>query len=679
QSGVQANVGGASVTVNVPAVQVNGTFDFAIDTTGGVSLVQVNGNGVEITIAGQTLRGNVQIQSQTTQAGKREVRVGVQNLQLSIGDGATTFASITNGNGSLLIDVSGVAASFGITVALNIPGVSFGAGATISLQINTRPQAVNETFTVGGVTSAINLPPGSFLRIAIENASLTLGGVNISGNFYLDQTQRAGGGKVTRFAGTNIAATVSGQGVTNAEGAFVVLPPDGGNAGGLAGFLNGDASGSVGGVSLSGRAGFRINKSGREVNETFDLNGKTLTVKFSSVETDIFQFFANDLTLNIGNFVSIEGSVSFTSQGGQSVFGGEDLSIFFGQGPSKLANGDLNPLAIGVRLENATIGVVQIDGATKTYALTASGDVALVGISGVTAHGRANIRFNNTGQAIDQTITIPNTTHDVVVRYTDGSPVKRFFSQGLEVGAFGQTLKGDFNFGEGDSSSSQGIGGGGGLPNFDEGIPASVANIDIGFNNGPNEAAKLTNGAGAVLLKSSGIAARLSGTLALGAPGVSLTGTFGAQINTTGAAVNNSGLGLDLPAGPYIKVSGSSAQLTVLGQTLSGSFSVEQRTVDQRKITRIAATNVSLTLGGASPVVSVTQGHGDFVLSTDGIAGELGATVDLSGVPGVTFTGQFDVKINNTNVRVADSFDAGGQTVTLDLPAGPYLRVEGTG
>ena len=495
-NGVQANVNGASVTVHVPAVQVNGSFGLAIDTTGGQSLVQVSGNAVEITIAGQTLRGNVQIQSQTTQAGEREVRVGVQNLQLSIGEGATTFASITNGSGSMLIDNSGVAASFGVTVALNIPGASFGAGATISLQINTRPQAVDETFTVGGVTSAINLPPGSFLRIAIENASLTLGGVNISGNFYLDQTERAAGGKVTRFAGTNIAATVSGQGVTNAEGAFVILPPvaDGSNAGGLAGFLNGDASGSVGGVSLTGRAGFRINKSGRAVNESFDVNGHTLTVQFSSAEADLFQFFAEDLTLNIGNFVSIEGNITFSSLGGgKSIFGGEGLSLFFGQGPSKLANGDLNPLAIGVRLENASIGLVQFDNAgTKTYALTASGDVALVGISGVTAHGRANIRFNNSGQAVDQTITIPNTTHEVVVRYSDGAPVKRFFSQGLEVGAFGQTLKGDFNFGEGDTSSGQGVGGQQGLPSLDEGIPASVANIDLGFNNGPNEAAKLT-------------------------------------------------------------------------------------------------------------------------------------------------------------------------------------------
>jgi len=182
-----------------------------------------------------------------------------------------------------------------------------------------------------------------------------------------------------------------------------------------------------------------------------------------------------------------------------------------------------------------------------------------------------------------------------------------------------------------------------------------------------------------VLLKRSGIAGRLSGTLALGAPGVSLTGAFGVQINTTGSAVDNSGLGLNLPAGPYIKVTAASAQLTILGQTLSGSFSVEQRTVEGRKITRIAATNVSLILGGATPVVSVTQAHGNFLLSSDGIGGELAAMVDLSGVPGVTFTGQFGVKINNTNARVADSFDAAGETVTLDLPAGPYLRVEGTG
>ena len=71
---------------------------------------------------------------------------------------------------------------------------------------------------------------------------------------------------------------------------------------------------------------------------------------------------------------------------------------------------------------------------------------------------------------------------------------------------------------------------------------------------------------------------------------------------------------------------------------------MEQRTVEGRKITRIAATNVSLILGGATPVVSVTQGHGNFLLSSEGIAGELAATVDLSGVPGVTFTGQFGVR-----------------------------------
>ena len=47
-------------------------------------------------------------------------------------------------------------------------------------------------------------------------------------------------------------------------------------------------------------------------------------------------------------------------------------------------------------------------------------------------------------------------------------------------------------------------------------------------------------------------------------------------------------------------------------------------------------------------------------------------------VPGVTFTGGFAVSINTTNARVADSFEAGGQRISFDLPAGPYVRVDGT-
>jgi hypothetical protein len=151
------------------------------------------------------------------------------------------------------------------------------------------------------------------------------------------------------------------------------------------------------------------------------------------------------------------------------------------------------------------------------------------------------------------------------------------------------------------------------------------------------------------------------------------------QINTTTTAVNDTGLNLDLPAGPYLKVSAQTAQLAVLGQTLSGSFAIEQKTVEGgRKLTRLAATNVFLSLGGTSPVVSVTNGQGSLLLTPDGTGGELQANVALK-VPGATFNGHFGVSLNSTGARVNDSFAVGTDTVTLDVPAGPYLRVEGTG
>ena len=59
--------------------------------------------------------------------------------------------------------------------------------------------------------------------------------------------------------------------------------------------------------------------------------------------------------------------------------------------------------------------------------------------------------------------------------------------------------------------------------------------------------------------------------------------------------------------------------------------------------------------------------------TTDIVSG----TVSLS-VPGVGLSAGFSVSINTTSAPVDESFDVAGNTVVLSLPAGPYLRVEGT-
>ena len=109
---------------------------------------------------------------------------------------------------------------------------------------------------------------------------------------------------------------------------------------------------------------------------------------------------ASNLSLNIGDFVTIEGDVAFTGD----TFAGQNLEIFLGQGPARLENGDLNPLAVGVLLTNARIGLIRVG---STYALHAEGTVMLLGVNGVTIVGTAIVDVNTTGTIVQRTLDDP--------------------------------------------------------------------------------------------------------------------------------------------------------------------------------------------------------------------------------------------------------------------------------
>ena len=51
-------------------------------------------------------------------------------------------------------------------------------------------------------------------------------------------------------------------------------------------------------------------KTGGAVDESLDLNGQTIAIKFTAAEGNLFQFYGGDLSLNIGDFVTIEGSAT---------------------------------------------------------------------------------------------------------------------------------------------------------------------------------------------------------------------------------------------------------------------------------------------------------------------------------------------------------------------------------
>ena len=95
------------------------------------------------------------------------------------------------------------------------------------------------------------------------------------------------------------------------------------------------------------------------------------------------------------------------------------------------------------------------------------------------------------------------------------------------------------------------------------------------------------------------VAAQLSGTIALNVPGVTLTGTLGVQVNSSGTAVSQTftlggqTVSLDLPqaAAGYVNVTGTGVTLSFLGQTVTGDFSLAHGA---------GATTLTISNGGLS-------------------------------------------------------------------------------
>ncbi len=105
-----------------------------------------------------------------------------------------------------------------------------------------------------------------------------------------------------------------------------------------------------------------------------------------------------DVKIVIGDFLTIEGSVEFASDG---TFSGEGLLLFVGSGPLELEDGTRNPDAVGILISNTrlTLRKVTGTGGVAGYALAATGDLEILGIPGLVLQATGVfIRLNTTGQ-----------------------------------------------------------------------------------------------------------------------------------------------------------------------------------------------------------------------------------------------------------------------------------------
>ena len=164
--------------------------------------------------------------------------------------------------------------------------------------------------------------------------------------------------------------------------------------------ISGRLSGSAGPISASGNLGLRVHTTTQAVDQTIDVNGTPIAIKFAATDPK-FAFFATDVTVSFGDFFEVHGDVT----GSAGVFGGANLELFLGSGPYRLANNAINPDAVGVLLRNAKVGVINPTGGGVQ--LHAEGDIALIGLDGLVISGHATIDVNTSGQIVDRTITVP--------------------------------------------------------------------------------------------------------------------------------------------------------------------------------------------------------------------------------------------------------------------------------
>ena len=197
---------------------------------------------------------------------------------------------------------------------------------------------------------------------------------------------------VTRIGFTGVSVSItpstgSGSGsslaVTGGQGAFVVT------GAGVAGSFTGTASAASGPFSGNITVSVKYNSTGATVDEVVDVNGTPVPILFTSGQVGTvaapYVLVSGSGTIRLGDFVEIHGTITFG--GGTVTF--TDVTFFIGQGPYKNDDGTINPSAVGIVIENASGSNT---GTAGNRALSASGTVRLVGISGLTLSGTIDVQ-----------------------------------------------------------------------------------------------------------------------------------------------------------------------------------------------------------------------------------------------------------------------------------------------
>ena len=299
-------------------------------------------------------------------------------------------------------------------------------------------------------------------------------------------------------------------------------------------------------------------------------------------------------------------------------------------------------------------GVVTVSNGTALILVTTdglagriSGTVAIA-VPGVSLSGDLAVELNTTQGEVSETFIVAGVP--TLLELPDG-PFVQVAGTDLALTVLGQTLTGDLTLTRSNDAAGRPV------------VRIVAENLALVLGSGATTATFTQTGTdpAVIVVSADGVVANIEMSVALSVPGLAFDGDLGLELDT---------------AAGYLKVTGTDIELDVLGQTLSADVTVEQVVGPTGKVVRVGLANVALDLAG---VATLSDGTGLLVLTAGGVAAELSARLELDSDSPLSLSGRFSLALNTTGVAVSQTLPVGTGSVSLDLPAGPYLRLSGTG
>ena len=231
----------ATGTAAAPALAVGGagaslvsalSASVTIDTTGTTPYVRLSATSVTLTLGSASLSASIDVEAvgasldavQNAQTVHR-VAVRISSGTLTLGAGTVT-ATASTVHGWLLLGSAGAAGSLSGSISVTEPFAGFSVTATtVSIAVNTRTTAVNETLAAGDDEIAVQLPAGPYVRFELVGASITVGTIAVTADLVVEQ-RTIGADTVLGIAAANVGLSLGGGriAVTNGSGLVVIGP-----------------------------------------------------------------------------------------------------------------------------------------------------------------------------------------------------------------------------------------------------------------------------------------------------------------------------------------------------------------------------------------------------------------------------------------------------------------------